>query len=293
MKSLIIPVLLGLGLAGCSQSKSDEITAPATQTATANTQALASPTASQPTTAAIPDEQAVTPETVATPKVQPGHSVAYQAELNMAVDDFDKATDRINALLEQHSAYLGTAHETRADGQRRQEMTVKVPPVHFVALVSALGKLGHIENKDISSADITADVLATAAHLNEQQASEAQLRQRLASATSADERARLEGEIRRQSADAGTTEAQLQQFGARADWATLTLRYFQVLPTPIPQTPMHDFSPQFLTAFYRGWSVVLELIVALTNIWPLLLLLAAGGWSLNRWHQRQAAVHTK
>ena len=41
-------------------------------------------------------------------------------------------------------------------------MTLQIPPRQFVALVSALGKLGHIENKDISSADITADVLATA-----------------------------------------------------------------------------------------------------------------------------------
>ncbi|GAB3865361.1 hypothetical protein GCM10028824_04080 [Hymenobacter segetis] len=290
MKFLIIPVLLGLGLAGCSQSKSDETIALAAEPATANNQAPASSTTSQPTTVAMPDEQAVQPEVVATPKVQPGHSVAYQAELNMEVEDFDKATDRINALLEHHGAYLGTAHETRADGQRRQEMTVKVPPAQFVALVSALGRLGHIENKDIASADITADVLATAAHLQEQQTSETQLRQQLARATSPDERTHLEGEIRRQRADAATTESQLQRFGTRADWATLTLHYFQVLPTPAPQTPMHDFSPQFLTAFYRGWSVVLELVVALTNIWPLLLLMGAGGWALRRWRQRQVAA---
>lgn len=144
MKFLIIPVLLGLGLAGCSQSKSDEnftdikpeYQARRTPAATA----AASPT---PTVTSAASEEQPT-EAVATAKVQPGHSVAYQAALKMAVDDFDKATDRVNELLEQHGAYLSTAHETRADGQRHQEMTLQVPPRQFVALVSALGKLGHI-----------------------------------------------------------------------------------------------------------------------------------------------------
>ncbi|MDQ2792971.1 MAG: DUF4349 domain-containing protein, partial [Bacteroidota bacterium] len=149
-------------------------------------------------------------EAVAIAKVQAGHSVAYQAELRMAVDDFDKATDRVNELLERHGAYLGTAHETRADGQRRQEMTLQVPPHQFVALVSALGKLGHIEAKDIAAADITADALATAARFGAQQANETQTRQQLARATSPAERARLEGEIRRQRVETETTQAQLQ-----------------------------------------------------------------------------------
>ncbi len=285
MKFLIIPVLLGLGLAGCSQAKSDETiaeTQPTTQgrpASTAVAKASAAPTA-LPTPA----------EAVATAKAQPGHSVAYQAELSMAVDDFDKATDRVNALLEQHGAYLGTAHETRADGQRRQEMTLQVPPRQFVALISALGKLGHIEAKDIAAADITADALAAAAHLDEQQATATQTRQQLARAATPTERARLEGEIRRQQAGTGTTQAQVQQFGNQANWATLTLRYYQVLPATEPTAPQAPFAPRFRVAFGWGWSLLLELAVGLAYAWPALLLAALGAWGLRRWRLRQATA---
>lgn len=290
MKSLIIPVLLGLGLAGCSQAKSDETVADTAPTEQVRSVA-AVPAASSPTpatTPAVPEGQPA--EAVATAKAQPGHSVAYQAELRMAVDDFDKTTDRVNELLERHGAYLGSAHESRADGQRRQEMTLQVPPKQFVALVSALGKLGHIEAKDIAAADITADALATATQLDEQQAAEAQTRQQLSKASTPAERARLEGEARRQRVDAAATQAQLQQFGNRANWASLTLRYYQVLPTTELTTPEPPVAPRFRQAFGWGWALLTELAVGLAYAWPALLLAALGAWMLRRWRVRQPAT---
>jgi hypothetical protein len=288
MKSLIIPVLLGLGLAGCSQSKSDESVAdavPAYQMQRAPV-AMVAPSPNPTAASAGPAEQPA--EAVATAKAQPGHSVAYQAELRMAVDDFDKATDRVNELLERHGAYLGSAHETRADGQRRQEMTLQVPPRQFVVLVSALGKLGHIEAKDIAAADITADALATAARLDEQQATASQTRQQLARTTTPAERSRLEGEIRRQRVETDATQAQLQQLGTRANWASLTLRYYQVLPTTELTAPEPSVAPRFRQAFGWGWNLVMELAVGLAYAWPALLLAALAAWGLHRWRLRQS-----
>lgn len=290
MKFLIIPVLLGLGLAGCSQSKSDEAFADAKPEYQARRAPVAT-TAVSPNPAATPTAAAEQPaEAMAIAKAQAGHSVAYQAELRMAVDDFDRATDRVNELLERHGAYLGTAHETRADGQRRQEMTLQVPPQQFVALVSALGKLGHIEAKDITAADITADALATAARFGAQQATETQTRQQLAKAASPAERARLEGEIRRQRVETETTQAQLQQFSNRAEWATLKLHYYQVLPVTEPSAPESPVAPRFRQAFGWGWGLLMDLAIALAYAWPALLLAVLITWGLHRWKLRQSVA---
>ena len=289
MKYLIIPVLLGLGLAGCSQSKSDETVAEPKSASQLRHSPVATVGASSgPLAAPTPPEHPT--EAVATAKVQLGHSVAYQAELKMAVDDFDKVTDRVNDLLERHEAYLSSAHETRAEGQRRQEMTLQVSPRQFITLVAALGKLGHIENKDISAADITVDVLVTTAHLDGQHAAEAQLRQQLARAVSPAERTRLEGEVRRRRAATSATETQLQQFGNRAEWAMLTLYYYQVLPTTEPIVPESPVAPRFHQAFGWGWALLMDFAVALAYAWPVLLLAALGTWGLRRWKLRQAVA---
>jgi hypothetical protein len=285
MKRLIYPVLFGLALAGCSQKRSEQTAATTPETPVSQ---------SIITQGSAPAEQAPAPiEMVAAPSaatIRPlDPHVIYQGELNLAVDDFEQASASINRLLAQHGSYLSTAHEERANGQQRQEMTIKVPPTQFAALVAALGRLGHIENKDIASTDVTADLVQAATNLETKQTAVAKLQQQLAHTPNPTETQRLEAQARQLRLDLAADQARVQQLGARSAWAVLTLRYYQVLPAAEPTAPLPQFAPQFLAAFYRGWSVVLSILVAFTNFWPLVLLGAVGTWAVVRWRQRHPA----
>jgi hypothetical protein len=278
MKYLIFPVLLGLGLVGCSQSK-EEASVPEVQTtaAPAPTDSVAPPVAPSAQTTEL--QSPSQPTTVA-------HTVVYEGKLDLAVNNFEKASPKIDSLVNLHGAYLATAHETRADGLLRQEMTIKVPPTQFVALVAALGRLGRVENKDVASADVTADILAASNTLAEQQAAQHKYQQLLAKTTNPTDVQRLVGQQRQAKEDIAAAQARLQLFGAQRKWATLTLRVRQLLPTPEPTEPLPAFAPQFLEAFNRGWSVVVSVLVLLTNLWPLLLVAGAGAWGLRWWRLR-------
>jgi hypothetical protein len=278
MKRLIYPALLGLALVGCSQNRSVQELATVVETPV-----------SQSVITQAPAPPAVT---IASPvaTVRPlDPRVIYQGELNLAVDDFEQASASINRLLVQHGSYLSTAHEERANGQQRQEMTIKVPPTEFAKLVAALGRLGHIENKDIASTDVTADLLQAATNLDAKKTAVAKYQQQLASAANPAEARRLEEQTRQLRLDLAADQAKLQQLGARSTWATLTLRYYQVLPAQEPSAPLPTFAPQFLAAFYRGWSVVLSILVVLANFWPLGLLGVGATWAVRRWRQRHLA----
>jgi hypothetical protein len=276
MKRLIYPALLGLALAGCSQERSKQESA----------------TAPEPSVSQSITTQAPTPvETVVAPPLaarQLERDVVYHGELNLTVDSFEQASASVNRLLVQYDSYLATAHEERANGQQRQEMTIKVPPKEFASLVAALSRLGHVENKDIASTDITADLLQATASLDTKKAALAKYQQ-LAHPASTAEAHRLEEQTRQLRADLNADQARLQHLGARSAWATLTLRFYQVLPAPEPIAPRPTFAPQFSVAFYRGWSVVLSILVALTNFWPLRLLGGATAWAVRRWQQRHPA----
>jgi hypothetical protein len=280
MKRLIFPVLLGLALAGCSSSQDEAATDAPTQTVSNKTKT--------PTLRPMPAaNQAAAPETVvAAPVATPARNVIYQGELDLAVTDFNQATTRINSLLAQNDAYLSTAHETRADGQHRQEMTIKVPPGKFVDLVAALSQLGHVENKDVTSSDVTADVLQTAKTLVSKQATAAKLQQQLAKATNKDEAGRLQAQASQLQADLAADQTKLQQISGRSTWATLRLRYHQPLAATDADEPQPAFAPQFQVAFYRGWSVIMSIALVLTNIWPLLLLSGLGAWGWRWWRLR-------
>ena len=273
MKRLIYPVLFGLGLAGCSQAKQE-----------AFPESSAEIPVAQPLTPALPRPGAAaaapTPAPAAAPAASP--SIIYQGELNLAVDNFEQASAAIDRLLLKHRSYLSTAHETRTDGQHRQEMTLKVLPGEFLALVADLGQLGRIESKDVSSADVTADILQVASGLAARQATAARYQQLLTQATSPAEIRRLAEQERQVRQELAADQARLQQLGARSAWATLTLRYQQALPEAAPQVVAPVFAPQFLAAFYHGWSFLLSGLVVLTNLWPVLL--AAGlAFGATRW----------
>ena len=83
---------------------------------------------------------------------------------------------------------------------------------------------------------------------------------------------------------------QLQQLGTRAQWASLTLRYYQMLPTTELTTPEPPVAPRFRQAFGWGWGLVTELAVGLAYAWPALLLAALATGGLRRWRLRQAAA---
>ncbi|MFD1875420.1 DUF4349 domain-containing protein [Hymenobacter bucti] len=285
MKRLIYPALLGLALAGCSQSATEQSTTAPTEP-TFNQQVI--------TQGPSPEVASPAPEVAApaapVPAARPlGRDVVYQGELNLAVDDFEQVSASINRLLVRHDSYLSTAHEERGNGQQRQEMTIKVPPMEFAALVADLSRLGHVENKDIASTDVTADLVQAATSLAAKKAAIAKYQQQLASTTNPADARRLEEQTRQLRLDLTADQTHLQQLGVRSAWASLTLRYYQVLPMPTPNAPLPTFAPQFLAAFYRGWSVILSILVALTNFWPLGLLGAVGTWAVLRRRQRHPA----
>jgi hypothetical protein len=279
MKRLILPALLGLALAGCSSSQNEASTDAPTQTIVSEAKSPALP----PMPAA---ESEAAPAAALAPVAKPSRDIIYQGELELTVTDFNQVTTRINQLLELHDAYLSTAHETRANGQHSQEMTIKVVPGKFVELVTALSQLGHVENKDVASADVTADVLQTAKALATKHATANKLQQQLAKTTNKDEASRLQAQASQLQADLATGQAKLQQIGARSTWATLRLRYYQPLAATDTDEPQPAFAPQFQVAFNRGWSVVLGIAVVLTNIWPLLLLSGLGTWGWRWWRLR-------
>jgi hypothetical protein len=278
MKRLIYPALFGLALAGCSQKRSEQELATTPEPAVSQSVITQAPT---------PTGVSATPATAEVRPLDP--HVIYQGELNLAVDDFEQASATINRLLLRHDSYLSTAHEERANGQQRQEMTIKVPPTKFAALVADLSRLGHVENKDVASTDVTADLVQAATNLEAKQTAVAKYQQQLARATNPAEARRLEEQTRQLRLDLDADQAKLQLLGARSTWATLTLRYYQVLPALEPTAPLPTFAPQFLAAFYRGWSVVLSILVVLTNFWPLGLLGGITFWAVRRWQQRQPA----
>ena len=288
MKRCLFLALCGLGLAGCSSSAQKEsIEAPVAQ---APVQEVAAPIASPPATpVAVPSSSADAAANPSPHQEAADRLVVYRGTLSLTVDSFEQASAHIDQLLAAHHAYLDSAHETRSAEEHQQDMTIKVRPDQFAPLVTALGRLGRISQKDITSSDVTADVLDGSAGVQAAQASASQLRQLLGRTTDATQVRRLHSQLTQAEQEASATQARLQTAREQARWAVLRLHLTQLLPADEPATPLPAFQPRWQAAFNTGWAAVLAIVVALTHVWPLWVLAAAGAVGVHYWRLRHPA----
>lgn len=179
---------------------------------------------------------------------QTNRPVIYQGTMNLLVSDFATTTHQLDTLLHRYGAYLAQAHEDAEDGRHTQQLTIRVPSARFMPLTFALGELGYVENKDISSRDLTS----------------AQLR------------------VRIQDTTASVLSAHDKLLADEATMGTLTLQYYQLIPAAMaPQPPL---APRLTAGLRFGWHLLGEILVACTYFWPLSLLLI--GWLVYRYSRR-------
>ena len=183
-----------------------------------------------------------------------GHPVIYQGSMELEVDSFDAASARLDTLLSQYGAYLTNANETTDNGRHQQVLTIRVPSARFLALTARLGKLGHVQSKQISSRDVAIELAA----------------QQKKAATATD------------TAIANHAAAVSKLLAEQAAMGTLQLTYFQ-FRSATDTTPAAAIGPRLVAGLLFGWRLVGMLFVGLSYGWPLLLILA--GWAYWRWRQ--------
>jgi hypothetical protein len=88
--------------------------------------------------------------------VAPARRLIYHADLRVKVDNLPQASRQLDSLVQRNGGYLSAAKEVREVDEWRQSMTIRVLPSRFRAIMSALGSLGMVEEKQITTDDVTA-----------------------------------------------------------------------------------------------------------------------------------------
>ena len=275
-------LLLGLALlaqASCSPSAKPEASAPS--------EAAALPA---PPPAAAPEQEPASTPAVASP-APAARQLVYHAEVRLKTTDMRQATTRLDSLVQRSGGYLSAATETRADGEWRQETTIRVPPGQFQPLLRRLASLGTLEEKKLNTDDVTAEHADLAARLQAKRAVERQYTALLARAQQIKDILAIEeklGEVREQ---IEATESQLRQLNSEVAYSTITLALYQPLPQTVPDAPVVSLGSRTVEALYGGWELLTSLFIGAVALWPVLLL-GAGGWWLWRRHRTRPAAPT-
>ena len=279
----LMVLLVGCGQRHEGEPASSEVEAPTVEVADAAAATASSADNAKEATAEV--TAGPTPETV----VAPTRLLIYHADLRLRVASLPRASASLDSLIHRSGGYLSASTEQRADGEWRQALTIRVRPDRFAALMRELGGLGTVEEKKLTTDDVTAQHADISARLKTKRAIEQRYVALLAQAKKISEVLEVEAKIGEVREEIESTESRLKTLNDEVNYSTIALVCYQPIAQDVPEAPVMSFTSRIVDSFYAGWTLVTGLFIGVVAIWPFLLLGPLIWWLLHRWRRRHAA----
>ena len=211
-------------------------------------------------------------------------------------------TKRVGQALQQVRVIVagvqgGVADELTATGRggqpRRSSLTLRVPADAFDAVLADLGQLGRVGSKQVTTQDVSSQVVDVRARVLSAERTLQRIRELLEQADDFSDVLSLESELARREADLSSLKAQQAYLADQTSLSTITLTLLR--PPPAVQPPVDDEPAGFVGGLRVGWDALVGMVTVVLTAFgvlvPLLVVLApAAGlawWGLRRLPRRQ------
>lgn len=125
------------------------------------------------------------------------HGLAVEAGIRMAVEDVWRASEAVKQIAARAGGVVTESRTVRVFGDQRAAFVLRVPVKNVHALLAAIARLGHEEQRDVNARDVTKDYRATELRLENLERALERMQQILATASGVDEVLRVEEELER------------------------------------------------------------------------------------------------
>jgi uncharacterized protein DUF4349 len=224
---------------------------------------------------------------------QPGttdRKLARSARLDVKTPKLDDLVSQARAIAAGAGGYTGQESTVASSAT----LSLAVPAEKLDGVLDQLAALGTVTRRELSSQDVTAQVVDTDARLATQRASVERIRALLAKATSVSEIASVESELTDREATLESLEQQQKSLAGSVAMATVALSVTAEAAGPPSTSP--DDSSGFLGGLAGGWDAFLGfgggLLTVLGAVAPFAVLIGLPlgllGWWL--WQRRRAGV---
>lgn len=168
------------------------------------------------------------------PKLAPaeaGRELIRKGSLRLSVPVVADATASVQALAKGLGGYVGDMQwEAEEGGRPSAHLTVRVPARHFEALLTAVGSVGRLLHKELTTEDVTAEVVDQKARVRNLKAEEARLLELLKRTGKLSEVLEVERELARVRGEVEGIQSRLRELANLVGLATLEVHLTERLP---------------------------------------------------------------
>jgi len=191
------------------------------------------------------------------------------AVMNVEAENFKSYNSQIHELITKWEGYIAKEEESSSDNRINNLLTIKVPTSHFDEAVNAISSLkGKMMVKQISSQDVTAEVMDIRTRTEAKKRIRLRFLDMLQKAKNIEEIIQVEHEISNIQEQIEAAEGRLNYLTHATSYSTIELSFFQILDPKVIDDQNPGYAKRFLLALNEGLKWVGNLVILLATLWP-------------------------
>lgn len=192
------------------------------------------------------------------------------ANVTLELKDYNTYNTAIHAKVKSNGAYIAQEQQTETDNQLMNEITIKVPVDKFDDVMNSFAGDGiKVVGKNISTQDVTGEVVDTKARLEAKKEVRDRYLQLLKQANNMKDILAVQDEINSIQEDIESAAGRVGFLTHSAAYSTINVKYYQFLNG----VTAREIEPNFITktgeAFKTGGEIITNIILFIISVWPL------------------------
>jgi hypothetical protein len=192
------------------------------------------------------------------------------ANVILELKDYNAYNTVIHLKLKSFGAYVAQEQQSENDEQISNNISIKVPVDKFDEMMNSLsGDDVKVLEKNISTEDVTGEVVDTKARIEAKQQARARYLELLKQAKNMNDILQVQNEINSIQEEIESASGRVNYLVHASAYSTINVRYYQYLNGLTSKDVEPNFYSRLNEAFKTGASVIINLILFVISVWPL------------------------
>jgi uncharacterized protein DUF4349 len=202
------------------------------------------------------------------------------ASYRFEVDNVKKSTEAIIQSVRKYPAYISASSLHLENPILENKMTIRVQNEYFHELLQEIdGQARFVNNRDVTTEDVSKDFVDLESRLKTKREVEARYMEILRKkAGTIEELLNAEQQIGALHEEIEATISRINYLREQVSYSTINLEFYQTITQELQAADEKTLKDKFSEALSSGWQGVVAIAIALTYIWPLLLIGAVVLW---------------
>ena len=207
--------------------------------------------------------------------------------LSYAVESTKDEYQRLAGLIKQYQGYIASENESKGYDRINYNLTIKVPPQQFDALIADVIKDHKLENKWVNIDDVTDRYYDLQSRIENKKKLEERYQEILKKAVTVKDILEVERNLNQVRGEIESLQGQFKLLSHKIAYSSLDISFYELIPYELSQEQRPGFGTRLANSISAGWQGFLTFLVYLLALWPFGLLAVGVVWTVRKIRKRK------